>query len=866
MLNLTRPSKETVYVKIIRLLLAAVFLVVPLIFFTDLTENPFLIQNTLLYVLLALIYGTMAVKFLRSKTIDFTKTFFDLAFFVYVSVCAVTWLSAVSAEPQFLRQTMFYNLLDYGTLLLVVALGAYIISKNVAFSGQIESKTNYILLFIVWGSLWFLLPSLHTMLKADNLFARMFDWYAVLLWAAGIWLGVKVLKKVTQENIIVLMFVAVFLACVYGVMQALGLEFLWPFEMSQFATKAFSTFGNPNFLSSAVVMLVPAIAVYFLRASSKKDMLVYGFLTLVYLLYLSFGLARSCWIGAACGFVMMWMFGSLRGLIWKRKARAFLLIVLAGGVLYGSAYFGGEESPVAARASEIKQVTPSNFTLDVDKDHIFQSLHQRLFMWDVSKEIFLSRPVMGAGLGNFQMAFAQNQAKTLLEHPNIRELKAQTNAPHNELFLQLAQGGIVGGGLFLFMFMVLFLEVRDFASHKKEGDKKQLLQALFCGILGMLVDNMLNISLHAVVPAFFFWWFVGAEVSGVGKEERTVAITVNPVTKTAALIILGLCVAVVIWQGLVLNSFFRGYEGLKALAGGDMPKAQENLSRALSLYPANTEAGLRLGNLYLKEEKYKEALAVYEKAAAAAGYYDELYFNAALAALGAGDEEKAVRYLTQNIKLNPYNLQAYDMLADLIKQNVIYADAENLKLLERGTGLFPYASSLWTALGEIYVKREEPEFAKNIYKKGLTADTLDRSLLRGLTRLYKKGEPLPSVVAQAKRIQDLHVKTANYWTQPKSVRKALRGNIEAYIKDYPDDTNGPILLAQYFNQAGNDLMSKSVLEGVLAKYPQDLSANLALSTLLYRAEQTDLAKYYLKSALFYYPGNATAKKRLAALE
>lgn len=866
MLNLTRPNKETVYVKIIRLLLAAVFLVVPLIFFTDLTENPFLIQNTLLYVLLALIYGTMAVKFLRSKTIDFTKTFFDLAFFVYVSVCAVTWLSAVSAEPQFLRQTMFYNLLDYGTLLLVVALGAYIISKNVAFSGQIESKTNYILLFIVWGSLWFLLPSLHTMLKADNLFARMFDWYAVLLWAAGIWLGVKVLKKVTQENIIVLMFVAVFLACVYGVMQALGLEFLWPFEMSQFATKAFSTFGNPNFLSSAVVMLVPAIAVYFLRASSKKDMLVYGFLTLVYLLYLSFGLARSCWIGAACGFVMMWMFGSLRGLIWKRKARAFLLIVLAGGVLYGSAYFGGEESPVAARASEIKQVTPSNFTLDVDKDHIFQSLHQRLFMWDVSKEIFLSRPVMGAGLGNFQMAFAQNQAKTLLEHPNIRELKAQTNAPHNELFFQLAQGGIVGGGLFLFMFMVLFLEVRDFASHKKEGDKKQLLQALFCGILGMLVDNMLNISLHAVVPAFFFWWFVGAEVSGVGKEERTVAITVNPVTKTAALIILGLCVAVVIWQGLVLNSFFRGYEGLKALAGGDMPKAQENLSRALSLYPANTEAGLRLGNLYLKEEKYKEALAVYEKAAAAAGYYDELYFNAALAALGAGDEEKAVRYLTQNIKLNPYNLQAYDMLADLIKQNVIYANAENLKLLERGTGLFPYASSLWTALGEIYVKRDEPEFAKNIYKKGLTADTLDRSLLRGLTRLYKKGEPLPSVVAQAKRIQDLHVKTANYWTQPKAVRKALRGNIEAYIKDYPDDTNGPILLAQYFNQAGNDLMSKSVLEGVLAKYPQDLSANLALSTLLYRAEQTDLAKYYLKSALFYYPGNATAKKRLAALQ
>ena len=237
MLHLTKPQKETIYMKITRVLLAALFLVTPLMFFTDLTENPFQVQNTVLYVLLALIYATMAVKFLRSKTIDFTKTFFDLAFFVYVIVCAVTWLSAVSSEPQALRQTMFYNMLNYGTLLLVVALGAYVVSKNVVFSGVIESKTNYILLFIVWGALWLLLPYLHTMLSADNLFARMFDWYAVLLWVAGIWLGMRVLKKVTQENIIVLVFISVFLACVYGVLQALGLEFLWPFEMSQFASK-----------------------------------------------------------------------------------------------------------------------------------------------------------------------------------------------------------------------------------------------------------------------------------------------------------------------------------------------------------------------------------------------------------------------------------------------------------------------------------------------------------------------------------------------------------------------------------------------------------------------------------------------------
>ena len=82
MLNLIKTAKEPIYMKFIRILLAACFLVVPLVFFTDLTANPFFVQNVLLYVLIALIYATLAIKFLRSKDIDFTKTFFDLAFFV----------------------------------------------------------------------------------------------------------------------------------------------------------------------------------------------------------------------------------------------------------------------------------------------------------------------------------------------------------------------------------------------------------------------------------------------------------------------------------------------------------------------------------------------------------------------------------------------------------------------------------------------------------------------------------------------------------------------------------------------------------------------------------------------------------------
>ncbi len=869
MLNLTKSAKETVYMKILRVLLAMCFLVVPLVFFTDLTANPFFVQNTLLYMLLALIFGTLAVKFLRSKDIDFTKTFFDLAFFVYVISCVVGWLSAVSSAPQALRQTLFYGLLNYGSLLLIVSLGAYMISKNVVFSGTIESKTNYILLFLAWGAAWCLLPLLKTTVSSQNMLAHMFDWYALLLWGVGVWLGVRVLRKLTQENILVLMFVAVFLACCYGVLQALGLEFLWPFEINQFATKAFSTFGNPNFLSSAVVMLLPALLVYFMRTDSKKDFVVYGLLVLVYILFLSFGLARSCWLGAACGLIMMWMFGTLRALIWKRKGRVFLLALLAVGVGWGSVYVDGEDkvSPVAKRAAELTQVTPSNITLKVDRNKIFQSLHQRLFMWDVAKEIFLERPVLGSGLGNFQMAFEQNQPKTLLRYPNLRELKTITPAPHNELFFQLAQGGIVGLGLFLFMFMVLFLEVRDFAAHKKEGDKKQLLQALFCGILGMLVDNMLNISLHAVVPAFIFWWIVGAEVSGVGKEERRIAITANPVTKTVALMIVGASAAILVWQSLWLTSEYRSFLGQKDIAEKKYDAAVANLSAALSLYPANTEAGFRLGNVLLAQGKYKEALAAFEKTMSAASYYEEVYFHAALAALGANEPKKAVHYLMDNLRLHPYNLQAYVMLSQLLDEDVIYADESALSLMERGLTLFPYETSLWRMAGEIYQKLGDTEYAKNTYKRGLTVDTLDRELLRRLSALYPaQSADRPGVIAQAQRLQRYQDKADKFNKMSPYYQQRLRRDIEAYIKDYPDDTNGRILLARVLSLAGNDIKAEEVLEGVLKEFPDDLWANLALSTLYYKAEDVQKAKQCLQDALFYYPQNALATARLKALE
>lgn len=866
MFALTKPTSEGWYIKILRWLLSASFLMVPLLFFTDLTSNPFAVQSVLLYILVAAMYTVSSIRFLRAGHINFTRTFFDLAFLMYILAAVVGWLSAVSAAPQYLRQTLFFNMLDFGTLLLVVAMGAYVLSKNVVFSGVIESKTHYILLFIVWGGMWLLLPWLKTHPTGQGFWAHTFDIYGLVLWGTGIWLGTRILRKLTQENVLVLSFIACALACMYGVFQGFGLDILWPFDMQQFASKAFSTFGNPNFLSSFVVMLLPALLVYYMRAETKRDIGVYGLLVLIYLFYLSFGLCRSCWIAAAAGLLMMWMFGTLRALIWQRKARVFWLVVLGVAVTYLPVFVQSTRSAVVNRVAETAQVTPANITLQVARENIFPALHQRLYMWNVSKDIFLNRPVLGAGLGNFQMAFSHTQPQTLLAYPNLRELKTITQSPHNELFFQAAQGGIVGLGLFIFMFMVLFLEVHDFAARKKEGDKKQLLQAIFCGILAMLVDNMLNISLHTVVPAFVFWWLVGAEVSGVGREERNVEIVANPVTKTVSLAILLGSVLLVVWQGLVLSSQFLSFRGSKYLAMHQPEAAIQDLTAALRLYRANSEAGFLLGNIYLSQGKYSKALETFEKTLSAAAYRDEVYYHAALAALGQKDHAKAVRNLRETVRLDPFNVGAYETLSELVKTDIIYADQDTLTLLERGLKLFPYDTSLWHDVGTIYLKRGEKEYAKTVYKQALTIDTLDKSLLRSLKKLYDKEDELPEIIGQAAKLQGYYDQIQNLRGTPKNALKKLRDNLEQYIEQYPEDTNGPILLARYFSLTGNDIKSKEILESILAEHPDDLSANLALSSLLNKAEDAEAAKKYLQTVLFYYPQNQTASRRLERME
>ena len=87
--------------------------------------------------------------------------------------------------------------------------------------------------------------------------------------------------------------------------------------------------------------------------------------------------------------------------------------------------------------------------------------------------------------------------------------------------------------------------------------------------------------------------------------------------------------------------------------------------KVVQIQPSNGNAHFDLGNVYLREKRYDDALAQYIKAGKlglAAIRMDSYYFNMAVCYSGLGRMDDAIRSLEKCVKANPKNREAKDLL------------------------------------------------------------------------------------------------------------------------------------------------------------------------------------------------------------
>lgn len=128
-----------------------------------------------------------------------------------------------------------------------------------------------------------------------------------------------------------------------------------------------------------------------------------------------------------------------------------------------------------------------------------------------------------------------------------------------------------------------------------------------------------------------------------------------------------------LWSDVVQKSPLKtgGYNSLgvaykeRGLSG----EAKKYFDMALRLDPYNFEAHNNLGNIYIFEGKYDEAIAHYEIILSASndgtvmpGHFSDLYYNVGIAYGSKGETDKAIGYYKKAIRINPNNVDAYNNL------------------------------------------------------------------------------------------------------------------------------------------------------------------------------------------------------------
>jgi O-antigen ligase len=231
--------------------------------------------------------------------------------------------------------------------------------------------------------------------------------------------------------------------------------------------------GGVNATAVTFVILTP-ISFYLLRASESYRWRVLG---LGYIALAPMGVA---WTLSRTSFVMLLLaFGTQIREIFRGGFRSLALVslglVVAGGVLITVVDWG----IVVARGSTISASIQGERTLEGR----LQS--SRIEHWLGAILIFKDHPIAGVGVGNFGIRFSEYQF-LVPENYVQRFYKNEGRSPHSSFLGILAELGIIGGSLWIWLVLVGLQNARQSWKRSKDVDNRSLgvlSQAVFFSLL-----------------------------------------------------------------------------------------------------------------------------------------------------------------------------------------------------------------------------------------------------------------------------------------------------------------------------------------------------------------------------------------------
>lgn len=849
--------------------IAVCHFVCPLVFFTDLTRNPYYFQIALLNASLFALAVLTAVSAFKTGKWEFSKSALDLPWLAWLGLCFASVVFSYFGHGRFFRPAILSESFRIALFTSVNCFFAYWISKNIP-SGPDPADVRlprWAWLLPAWAVLWSLYPVLKSPSSAVyGTWGRIWDPYGGMLWLLGLGTVLWLIRRGRQEDFWHLAFSAGAFAAAYGLFQYFQIEIFWPKVLNPYGSRSVSTFGNPNFVSSYLVVLLPLVLAYLLQSRTVFQGVFYGGLFLLYEASLLCSLTRSSWLGAATALLFLAAFREYRARITANKKifSCFFGLAVVMTLFWPGSSLKSYRMSVVERVAELSNIDVSRlFAPPSGVNAHYSPWHQRLLIWTCCWQMGRENPLFGKGWGTLELFYPFYQGPLMEAVAGDRGLRTHANNAHNEILEIWSQTGLAGLGVFAWFFAVLFAWFWRFHASAPENERYWTVP-LAAGTAGMLADNMLNVSMHFAVPGFIFWWQIGSlssRISG-GSPPLVFSWDRRIVHRASAFLIIVISLGgILLWHAQFMREIHY-FLGFKHMRRNDFSRAAQELKAAYDWNPREVNNNYELGNAYARINDFEKAKWAYGEAIKTNCGYDEIFFNlAVISGRKLGNWADAVRNFETSLFINPLNPQAYAAVTEAYAKNPGQYARRGAETSAQAVRLFPQDPSNYSALGYFYTLLNDYPRAREAYSSGLRVDPGNAMLETNLRRVLARSAAATDETLDWVRLyREMESRVARLDFSGETLDLAGR-----VVKGNPVNVQSRILLAKILYQKDRFGEAEDYLRQAVSLNPDSATAHLGLAFLFEKKGAAGAAKYELGQVLRIDPANRIAAEKLAAL-
>lgn len=299
------------------------------------------------------------------------------------------------------------------------------------------------------------------------------------------------LYLVPDEGLFKIILVTAIIVSIYGILQTMNFD---PFPRDvlreNWSKRAFSTMGNPNFLGSYIVLIIPTSIYFYIIKKNITGLTAYAIL---FYCLLSTG-TRGAWLGTITSIMA---FAAIHYMYFRYSKGEFTryIILLVITILLLALYNFNTEGAFIDRFLSIARDANEFLTKGDRADY---SGANRGFIWKRVAELIKKRPLAGYGIENLGEAFKKYYTQDMIELWNeVRYL----DKAHNE-YLHIA---VTSGIPSLLVYLTFISQIILKGLFRLKNCKTALL--ILSSVIGYMTAAFFNISVVSV--AYVYWIFLG---------------------------------------------------------------------------------------------------------------------------------------------------------------------------------------------------------------------------------------------------------------------------------------------------------------------------------------------------------------------